>query len=152
MDHEIEGPDDMYVEGETGVDIGRFTVTARVKPGEKLKVLKYLSYGWSGRRSISSVRAQVRGSLSEARHTGWDRTGRRTRRSSSTSSGTTPTSIVEGDDEMQQAVRFALFHLLQASARGERRAIPAKGLTGSGYDGHAFWDTETFVLPVLTYT
>jgi alpha,alpha-trehalose phosphorylase len=49
-------------------------------------------------------------------------------------------------------VRFALFHLLQASARGERRAVPAKGLTGSGYDGHAFWDTETFVLPVLTYT
>ena len=34
----------------------------------------------------------------------------------------------------------------------EQRAIAAKGLTGPGYDGHAFWDTETFVLPVLTYT
>jgi len=54
--------------------------------------------------------------------------------------------------EIQQAVRFALFHVLQASARAERRAIPAKGLTGSGYDGHAFWDSETYVLPVLTYT
>ncbi len=41
---------------------------------------------------------------------------------------------------------------MQASARGEQRAIAAKGLTGSGYDGHAFWDTEAFVLPVLTYT
>ncbi len=30
--------------------------------------------------------------------------------------------------------------------------IPAKGLTGPGYDGHTFWDTETFVMPVLTYT
>src|SRR5262249_49493815 len=40
----------------------------------------------------------------------------------------------------------------QAGARGESRAIPAKGLTGPGYDGHAFWDSETFVLPVLTYT
>ena len=49
-------------------------------------------------------------------------------------------------------MRFALFHTLQAGARGERRAIAAKGLTGPGYDGHAFWDTETFVLPVLTYT
>ena len=59
---------------------------------------------------------------------------------------------VEGDPESQQAVRFGLFHLLQASARAERRAIPGKGLTGTGYDGHAFWDTEGFVLPVLTYT
>lgn len=59
---------------------------------------------------------------------------------------------VEGDPECQQAVRFGLFHLLQASARAERRAIPSKGLTGTGYDGHAFWDTEGFVLPVLTYT
>ena len=49
-------------------------------------------------------------------------------------------------------MRFALFHTLQAGARGERRAIAAKGLTGPGYDGHTFWDTETFVLPVLTYT
>ncbi len=59
---------------------------------------------------------------------------------------------LEGDAELQQAVRFALFHTLQAGARGEQRAIAAKGLTGPGYDGHTFWDTEMFVLPVLTYT
>jgi alpha,alpha-trehalose phosphorylase len=59
---------------------------------------------------------------------------------------------LEGDVEIQQAVRFALFHSLQAGARAEQRAIAAKGLTGPGYDGHAFWDTEAFVLPVLTYT
>ena len=45
-----------------------------------------------------------------------------------------------------------MFHLLQASARAEQRAIPAKGLTGTGYAGHAFWETEIFVLPVLTAT
>src|SRR5579864_4594844 len=59
---------------------------------------------------------------------------------------------LEGDPEIQQAVRFALFHVLQAGARAEGRPIPAKGLTGPGYDGHAFWDTEIFVLPVLTLT
>ncbi|MCQ9136939.1 family 65 glycosyl hydrolase, partial [Streptomyces sp. IBSBF 2807] len=59
---------------------------------------------------------------------------------------------LEGDAELQQAVRFSLFHTLQAGARAEGRAIPAKGLTGPGYDGHTFWDTETFVLQVLTYT
>jgi len=49
-------------------------------------------------------------------------------------------------------VRFGLFHILQAGARAEFRPIAAKGLTGSGYDGHTFWDTESYVLPVLTYT
>jgi alpha,alpha-trehalose phosphorylase len=59
---------------------------------------------------------------------------------------------LEGDAELQQAVRFALFHVLQAGARAEGRAIAAKGLTGPSYDGHTFWDTETFVLQPLTYT
>ena len=59
---------------------------------------------------------------------------------------------IEGDDELQQAVRVGMFHVLQAGLRGERQPIPAKGLTGPGYDGHTFWDTETYVLPVLTYT
>ncbi len=50
-------------------------------------------------------------------------------------------------------MRFALFHVLQAGgARTERRAIGAKGLTGPGYDGHAFWDIEGFVLPLLSLT
>jgi alpha,alpha-trehalose phosphorylase len=59
---------------------------------------------------------------------------------------------LEGDAELQQAVRFGLFHTLQAGARGEQRAVAAKGLTGPGYDGHTFWDTEMFVLSLLTYT
>jgi alpha,alpha-trehalose phosphorylase len=57
---------------------------------------------------------------------------------------------VDGDAEVQQAVRFGLFHVLQVGARAEKRALPAKGLTGPGYDGHAFWDTEIYVLPLLT--
>jgi alpha,alpha-trehalose phosphorylase len=59
---------------------------------------------------------------------------------------------VAGDPEIQQAVRFALFQVLQSGARAENRPIAAKGLTGPGYDGHTFWDTETFVLPVLNFT
>ncbi len=151
MDHEIEGPSDMFVEGETGSDVGRLTVTGNVAAGETLRMVKYLAYGWSTRRSLESVRAQVRGSLSEARHTGWD--GLLAEQQEILGEfWENADVIVEGDEEMQHAVRFALFHIFQAAARGERRAIPAKGLTGSGYDGHAFWDTETFVLPVLTYT
>src|SRR6516162_10834370 len=54
--------------------------------------------------------------------------------------------------EIQQAIRFNLFHLLQASARAEDAGVPAKGLTGKAYEGHYFWDTEIYLLPFLTYT
>jgi alpha,alpha-trehalose phosphorylase len=54
--------------------------------------------------------------------------------------------------EIQQAIRFNLFHILQASARGEDTGVPAKGLTGQAYEGHYFWDTETYLLPFLIYT
>lgn len=52
----------------------------------------------------------------------------------------------------QQAIRWNLFQLAQASARAEVEGVPAKGVTGSGYSGHYFWDTEVYVLPFLTYT
>jgi alpha,alpha-trehalose phosphorylase len=54
--------------------------------------------------------------------------------------------------EVQQAIRFNLFHVLQASARAENAGVPAKGLTGQAYEGHYFWDTEIYLLPFLTYT
>ncbi|WP_250006062.1 glycoside hydrolase family 65 protein [Actinoplanes sp. M2I2] len=59
---------------------------------------------------------------------------------------------VDGDPDIQQAVRFGLFHVLQAGAQAGPHPVPAKGLTGNGYDGHTLWDTETYVLRVLTYT
>jgi len=53
--------------------------------------------------------------------------------------------------EIQQAIRFNLFQILQASARAEHTGVPAKGLTGQAYEGHYFWDTEIYLLPFLTY-
>jgi alpha,alpha-trehalose phosphorylase len=59
---------------------------------------------------------------------------------------------LDGPDRFQQAVRWNLFQLHQASARAETTGIPAKGLTGQAYEGHYFWDTEIYVTPFLTYT
>ena len=59
---------------------------------------------------------------------------------------------VRDDPEWQQTIRFNLFHMCQATARAEGVGVPAKGLTGPGYEGHYFWDTEIYVLPFLTYT
>ncbi len=59
---------------------------------------------------------------------------------------------VAGQPAVQQAVRWNLLQLAQASARAGSHGIPAKGMTGSGYGGHYFWDTECYVLPFLIYT
>ena len=57
----------------------------------------------------------------------------------------------EGDDELLQGLRFNLFQLLQSAGRDGRRNIAAKGLTGEGYEGHYFWDTETYIFPVFLH-
>ncbi|RGE23756.1 glycoside hydrolase family 65 protein [Leucobacter sp. wl10] len=59
---------------------------------------------------------------------------------------------VEAEPGVQQAIRWNLFQLAQATARADGRGISAKGLTGSGYSGHYFWDSEVYTLPFLTYT
>lgn len=61
--------------------------------------------------------------------------------------------VIEGDDEAQLALRFNLFQLLAAAPQhDERVSIGAKTLSGYGYRGHVFWDTEIFILPYLIYT
>lgn len=57
-----------------------------------------------------------------------------------------------GQPEAQQAVRWCIFQLAQAAARADGRGIAAKGVSGSGYSGHYFWDSEVYVLPFLAYT
>ncbi|NBE82861.1 glycoside hydrolase family 65 protein [Micromonospora rubida] len=151
MDHDVHGPERTTVGSEGYEDWVRTTVGCVLKPGETLRVIKYLTYGWSSKRSLPALRDQVGGALAAARLDGWDGL-RREQREYLDEFWDAADVRVEGDPEVQQAVRFGLFHVLQAGARAERRPISAKGLTGPGYDGHAFWDTEMFVLPVLTYT
>jgi len=59
---------------------------------------------------------------------------------------------IRGHDDLQQGTRWCLFQLAQAAARADGQGVPAKGVTGSGYSGHYFWDTEIYVLPFLAYT
>jgi alpha,alpha-trehalose phosphorylase len=151
MSHEVDTTVRYAMDQDVREDWARTTVIAHLQPGESLRVVKYLAYGWSSLRSETAIRDQVAAAIASAQFSGWD--------------GLTKQQVdflddfwdgadveVQGHPELQQAVRFALFHVLQAGARAERRAIPSKGLTGAGYDGHTFWDTEGFVLPVLTYT
>ncbi|MEA2356714.1 MAG: alpha,alpha-trehalose phosphorylase, partial [Solirubrobacteraceae bacterium] len=152
MDHIVEGPAGTSDSGaETWDDLARVTIATTADSGQRLRIVKFLAYGWSSDRSTPAVRDQVGAALAEAVHTGWD--GLLAEQRAYLDEFWAGADVeLDGDAELQQAVRFALFHTLQAGARVDGRAIAGKGLTGPGYDGHCFWDTESFVLPVLTYT
>jgi alpha,alpha-trehalose phosphorylase len=150
MDHIVEGPDGTVTSAESGPDLGRVTVSTELQPGETLRIVKFLAYGWSSQRSMQALRDQVHLALAAARRTGWD--GLFAAQGEFLADVWERADIqLDGDASLQQAVRFALFHVVQAGARAELRAIPAKGLTGTGYDGHTFWDMDAYTLPVLTY-
>ncbi|MBV9356140.1 MAG: glycoside hydrolase family 65 protein [Chloroflexi bacterium] len=60
---------------------------------------------------------------------------------------------IEGDDAAQAALRFATYHLIgAANPENERTSVGARGLTGLAYNGHVFWDTETFLCPFYIFT
>jgi alpha,alpha-trehalose phosphorylase len=151
MDHLLDLPDGAVTTMESDEDLARLTITCELRPGQRLRLVKLLAYSWSSRRSAAALRDQVDAALAVARLAGWDALAARQRRYLDRFWERSDVEV-DGDPALQQAVRVSMFHVLQAGARTESQAIPAKGLTGPGYDGHAFWDTETFVLPMLTYT
>lgn len=150
LDHLVDGPEGTVIEAESEPDLARVTFSTALAQGESITVVKLLGYGWSSRRSMPALRDQVDAALAAAKRVGWDGlcTEQRTYLKDVWAGADVE---VEGDTELQQALRFGLYHVVQAAARAEQVAIPAKGLTGRGYDGHTFWDTEAYTLPVLTY-
>ncbi len=107
-------------------DLGRSTVAVEIAPGEQLRVIKYVGYGWSSQRSRPALIDQIVGALAGAHLTGWD--GLLAEQRAYLDEFWDGADVeVEGDAEVQQAVRFGLFHILQAGARAEYRPIAAKG-------------------------
>jgi alpha,alpha-trehalose phosphorylase len=150
MDHAVDGPDGTVNGAESEPDLARVTVSTQLGPGQRFRLVKFIAYGWSSSRSLPAVRGQVDAALSAAMRTGWADLCVE-QRSYLDDVWDRADVVIDGDPALQQAVRFSLFHVVQAAARAEGRAIPAKGLTGRGYDGHSFWDMETYTLPLLTY-
>ena len=154
VDHVIGTAVDHEVEVEAGEDMSRLVLTARATAGEPIRLTKYVAYQTS--RVVPAVeladrcgrtldRAMAQGLETHLDHQReeldkfWDRAD---------------VEVSNGEKTLvtQQAIRWNLFQLAQATWRAEGTGVPAKGLTGQAYDGHYFWDTEIYVLPFLTYT
>ena len=147
MDHVIEGPEGWVFAAESRDDLGRVTITADIEPGAAAAGGQARS-PTAGRACARSPRCATRSTRRwpPPRKSGWDGLAKEQRAYLDEFWENADVEL-DGDLELQQAVRFSIFHALQAGARAEQRAIAAKGLTGPGYDGHSFWDSESFVLP-----
>ncbi|MBN2051073.1 MAG: beta-phosphoglucomutase, partial [Spirochaetales bacterium] len=129
--------------------INRIGVSA--DQGEEILLVKYCAYASSREPGEKDPLAVVRAETARAVSTGtetllrehreylarfWERSDIR----------------IEGDEVLQQGLRFNLLALLQSAGRDGIRSIAAKGLSGEGYEGHYFWDTEIYVLPFFIHT
>lgn len=125
---------------------------ADLTPGGETSLVKFAAYAWADHDGdIDGLFANAGATLADARSAGWDLIARE-QADDLARFWADADVVIDGDAGLQQAIRFNLFHLYQSTGRDGATSIAAKGLTGEGYEGHYFWDTETFILPVLAFT
>lgn len=150
-DHTVETADEAEERISTEDDLGKHVVRVSATAGTTLRITKAVAYHTSRgvpvrelfdrcRRTLDRVRVQGVGHYVAEQRTFLDR------------AWADADIEVPGQPELQQAIRWNLFQLLQATARTDQLGIAAKGVTGSGYEGHYFWDMEAYVIPFLVHT
>ena len=131
-------------------DAARVVAEAALTTGGSLRLRKYVAYHWTAETAAGDMPARAHRTLDRAAAEGYDAIERA--HSERVAEFWERSDIeVDGAPEVQRAVRFNLFQLMQASARAEGLGVPAKGVSGRGYEGHYFWDAEIYVLPFLTH-
>jgi alpha,alpha-trehalose phosphorylase len=159
IDHLVETDCPYTFQAESSEDKGKVVFSIEAQPGKPIKITKFMAYHTSMSLDLDELCGCVNRSLDQAKTLGFEAllAGQRRclddfwRRSDVQIEGD-PHKANHRAGELQQAMRFNLFQIFQASVKLEHGGIPAKGLTGQAYDGHYFWDTEVYVLPFLIYT
>ncbi|HAT4273603.1 TPA: glycoside hydrolase family 65 protein [Clostridium perfringens] len=121
------------------------------KENEEIILDKFIAYSTSLDMNCEKLHGFIKAILSDAKKKGYIE-AEREQKEYVEEFWRTADVIIEGDDALQQGIRFNLFHLMQSAGRDGKTGMGAKGLSGEGYEGHYFWDTEMYVLPVFVYT
>ncbi len=121
------------------------------KENEEIILDKFIAYSTSLDMNEEKLHGFIKAILSEANEKGYIEAEREQKEYVEEFWGIADV-IIEGDNALQQGIRFNLFHLMQSAGRDGKTGMGAKGLSGEGYEGHYFWDTEMYVLPVFVYT
>jgi alpha,alpha-trehalose phosphorylase len=150
-DHTIETDDPVEVLYEAEEHVAKQVYRVRAQPGRTIRITKVVTYHTSRSIPATELVDRCRRTLDRVREDGVEQQLREQRAWLDEFWARSDVEI-EGRPELQQAVRWNLFQVAQAGARAEGAGVAAKGLTGSGYGGHYFWDTEIYVVPFFTYT
>jgi alpha,alpha-trehalose phosphorylase len=148
MHNDIDGADrvEASVEGEAA----RVVAEADLEAGGSLRLRKYVAYHWAADAPPGDLAARAHRTLDRAARDGYEAIERA--HSARVDAFWARSDVqVDGAPDVQRAVRFNLFQLMQATARAEGLGVPAKGVSGRGYEGHYFWDAEIYVLPFLIH-
>jgi alpha,alpha-trehalose phosphorylase len=164
IDHVVETDCHYHREVEHGPHAGRVVLSVDGRQDRPIRLVKYISYHTSRTSTAHELSERAERTLDRAVERGfgallegqrrcvdafWERADVQIE-GGPTEDDTDP--AFQSVEWVQQLLRLNLFHIMQATARAEGVGVPAKGLTGPGYEGHYFWDTEIYVLPFLTYT
>ncbi|MDX2298300.1 MAG: beta-phosphoglucomutase [Xanthomonadaceae bacterium] len=146
---------DVEIAGETRSDEGGVsqTFSTSLAPGQSVTLDKFIAYAWQADADDATdalLRERASALLDRATAAGFE-AALEAQQSVMAEFWRDAAIDVDGDPQDQLALRFNLFHLLQSSGRDGIHTA-AKGLTGEGYEGHHFWDSEVYVLPVLAMT
>jgi alpha,alpha-trehalose phosphorylase len=126
-------------------------VMCTLHAGTTATIVKVVAYATSATLGADELGMQTRADIDEAVALGWAQLFEEQRRWFDTYWARADV-VIRGDDAAQQAVRWNLFQLAQATARTGVQGVAAKGVSAGGYDGHYFWDTEIYVVPFLAVT
>lgn len=148
VEHRLDLPPGASVSTRSSPDDLVTTVLAEVSPHAPLAVVKCVCHAWSRDGTDEETLQEAQEGLAVALRQGWDGVLSEQR---AVLDGFWEDAAVEvsGDPDLEQALRYGLFQVLQSTALAHDAPIGAKGLTGHGYSGHTFWDIDGFVQPVL---
>jgi alpha,alpha-trehalose phosphorylase len=154
VDHVVETDAPYEAELVLDGDRSELVLTIDAPPGVPIRITKYASYQTSRSSSARELTERCSRTLDRARRDGFDAL-LRTQRSHLDRFWDRADVCVDagpGTDRIQQAIRWNLFQVAQATWRAEGSGVPAKGVTGRGYEGHYFWDMEVYLVPFLALT
>jgi len=151
VDHLFETENPHSSNAHFGEDVSRMTYRVAARAGVPVRLVKLAAYHTSRGVPVQELVSRCRRTLDRSQELGIERLAADQRRWYDDFWERSDVEV-DGPPEVQQAVRWNLFQLAQAAGRAEGGGIPAKGVTGSGYSGHYFWDTEIYTLPFFTYT
>ncbi|MDU7361161.1 MAG: glycosyl hydrolase family 65 protein [Propionibacteriaceae bacterium] len=150
-DHHFETDNPYEVTTHTDPDVAKSVFRIEAKQGKPVRLRKSVAYHTSRGVVVRELADRANRNLDRVRDLGFEHFQQQQRAWLDEFWANSDVEI-GGRPAIQQAVRWCLFQLAQATARSDQLGIAAKGVTGSGYEGHYFWDTEIYLVPFLIYT